>query len=181
MAEFLFLGFFLSLFPVTIFAVISGYFIPRDYSVKLSVTLAFSIEMVWRTITNFSNYPDWLSYVSEMRCEDEAEQIWMQKGSIVPIRFKVTRSEPGRCLETLVLPGPVPVLGNRKFVLETLGSNQTRLTLIQNGTVKNPMLRSYLFFFHRWRNPVQVFVENLETKLKIESAKRTVTQITQGV
>jgi hypothetical protein len=162
--EVLILGF-ISLFPLTLFGLISGFLMPRNYSVVRKKLLPVPASEVWTTIYDFAGYPIWLSYVSEMECESIGDKIWLQRGSIVPIRFQVTHVNSGKQLKTVMLPGAVPLMGSRTFTLMALDAQNSELTLLHEGAIANPLLRSYLFFFHRWRDPAQLFMDNLHQYL----------------
>jgi hypothetical protein len=131
---------------------ILGFFAPSQSKCIDSELIDASISEVWASVINFSNYPAWVSYVSDMTVDQHDDSIWLQEGHIVPIRFQVMSNSQEETIILKSTPGNVPgkninIESLRTIRLESVADNQTKVTLEETTEVLDPVLKSYLFFY----------------------------------
>jgi uncharacterized membrane protein len=167
MAELFLLGLLLSLPIIVIFAVIFGFSMPALHSNQEIFELPYPAAKIWNLIANIQSYPQWMENVLETKCEDELAQVWTQESEVIPVRFQVKNIEVEKRFELEIVPGNIPgkniqVDGNLVIELESLGESLTRVNIHHQGSIHNPMLRTFLFYFHKRDDPSKVIRRSLE-------------------
>ncbi len=134
------------------------------------------ISEVWASVVNFSNYPTWVSYVSEMTVDHHDSSIWLQEGHIVPIRFQVSSHTSQETIILKSTPGNVPgkninIESLRAIRLESIDDNKTKVTLEETTEVLDPLLKSYLFFylyfFEQKKTLGRLYLDSLQKRFKV--------------
>ena len=165
MAGLAFFGVFLLIGPALVGFSLFGFLVPRRYKIEEAQEFAASVDEVWAVISDFAKYPQWLSYSAVMTKESESPEVWKQEGPIVPVTFEVVSAVSPVRLELRLRPSKILLKGERSFVIESLGAKASKLTMTQSGEVPDPLLRAYLFLFHRKPDPVKIFLRDLRVRV----------------
>jgi hypothetical protein len=115
-----------------------GLALPRDHVAARAAVLARSPEDVWRVISNIDDYPRWRHGVKAIERLSQSE--FRERSSNGVIRYEVVEDRPREVRITRIADPKLPFGGRWIFELAGEGTG-TRLTITEDGFVKNPVFR----------------------------------------
>lgn len=147
--------------------------LPVEHTAQRTVQLDAPPEAVWALIATPERFAQWRSGIktaSALR-SGGAWSGWREEGSFGPMAFSVVQSAPPRRLVARIT-GDDSFGGTWSYVLEPAGSG-TRLTIIEDGEVYNPIFRfvsRYVMGHHR---TIDGYVADLRKALPARGATGT--------
>jgi uncharacterized protein YndB with AHSA1/START domain len=130
---------------VTLIAVVAviGALLPRDHIATLSARIAATPDAVWDVITDVAGHPSWRSDVQriEVLPSTATGASWREHSKNGALTMAVDHADAPRRLVTRIADKDLPFGGQWEYVIEPDGSNASRLTITERGSVYNPVFR----------------------------------------
>jgi uncharacterized protein YndB with AHSA1/START domain len=130
---------------VTVVAVviIVGAMLPRDHVAAMTGRVAATPDAVWSALTEPAAFPTWRSDVKtvDLLAPAPAGPTWRENSSQGAITFVVDAAEPPRRLVTRIADENLPFGGSWEYVVEPDGPSASRVTIVERGSVYNPIFR----------------------------------------
>jgi hypothetical protein len=119
-----------------------GWLLPKDHHVSRSVTVAAAPSDVFERITDVARAPEWRTDVRRVEAVTGSGlgMTFREVGSTGTIPYRVVGWEPDRRFVTEIADPTLPFGGSWTFVLDPVGT-QTRVTITEDGEVRNPIFR----------------------------------------
>ena len=119
-----------------------GYFLPVEHLAARRVVLPAPRDSVWKTITDVASYPSWRSDVNKVDvvASPNGRIAWREEsgGDVLPM--EIVNSSPPSSLQVRIASDSLPFGGTWTYLLRPAGQG-TALTIIENGSVYNPIFR----------------------------------------
>jgi uncharacterized protein YndB with AHSA1/START domain len=143
-----------------------GLFLPVRHSVTVVREVDGTPEEVWTLITNVEEFAEWRPGV------ERAESIepiggwpaWREEGPEGTLTFVVAAVEPERTFVAEIVDEGLPFGGRWTYALEPT-STGTRLSIIEDGFVYNPIYRFVSRFFLGHAGTAEAYLDALEARL----------------
>ena len=121
---------------------LGGLFLPRDHVASVRVHLEAGPSEVFATLANTDGYPGWRHEVErvERLAPLDGKPSWREYTQHGPVTYVLEMFVPGSRLVVAIDDDALPYGGRWVYVLEPVGGG-TRLTLTEEGFVKNPLFR----------------------------------------
>lgn len=117
-----------------------GLLIPREHSVTRSIHLDQPAEAVWAAITEYAAFPEWRSAVESVEPLPGGRNGWIEHTDMGPLPLEVVSEDPPCELVIRIADDDLPFEGTWTYELEETAEG-TRLTVREDGEVKNPVFR----------------------------------------
>ena len=123
--------------------VVIGTFLPRDHVAAMSARITAPPEAVWIALTDPARYPAWRKDVAtvEMLPPAPTGPSWRERSGHGAITMVMDVAERPRRMVTRIADDDVPFGGTWECLLEPDGPAYTRVTIIERGSVHNPLFR----------------------------------------
>jgi hypothetical protein len=139
-----------------------GAFLPKEFRWEGTTQFHGSAQEAWMRICSFERYPDWLTPLKRVECVDAASQVWRFSGNVSSLQFQKESEENARSLRLRLLSiAQLPIEGTCSFTLEEPTPGETQVTLCAEGRFEHKLMRGYLWFFHRKKAPVAIYLQAL--------------------
>ena len=126
-----------------------GSFLPRNHTARVTRDLPATPDRVWALVSDFAGTPRWRKDVTAITVEPSTggPMRFTEKSKQGAIPFEVLSQEPPRRQVVRIVDEKQPFGGTWTWNLEPSAAG-TRLTITEDGFIKNPMFRvlSKLFF-----------------------------------
>jgi polyketide cyclase/dehydrase/lipid transport protein len=123
---------------LVILMAVVGMFLPRDHVAARRATLAKPPETVWRALTDLDAHPSWRRGVKSI--ERLSAKQFRETSSQGSILFEITEDRANELRITRIADDKLPFGG--RWIFELAPDNGgTRLTITEDGFVKNPIFR----------------------------------------
>lgn len=119
-----------------------GYLLPKSHVASVSARFAARPDSIWASLTDVPAFPKWRPGLLrvEVLPDDNGQRGWREIGKHDTVTYRVIESVPPRRLVTRIADQNLPYGGSWSYDLTPDGSG-TRLTIIENGEVYNPIFR----------------------------------------
>ena len=125
-----------------------GSFLPRDHVAQMTRELSAPPERVWALVSDVEGTPKWRKDVTAVTVEPGPGPMrFTENSKHGEIPFELVTQEPPRRQVVRIVDEKQPFGGTWTWELEAI-DNGTRLTITEEGFIKNPVFRvlSRLFF-----------------------------------
>jgi uncharacterized protein YndB with AHSA1/START domain len=138
-----------SLIAIVLVVAIVGAALPRDHTAAMSARIPAAPESVWATLTTPAEFPRWRSDVKRVEVLPATPfgPSWREHGSSGAITYVVEAYEPPRRLVGRIADQGLPFGGSWEYRIEPEGAGESRVTIIERGSVYNPVFRFVSRFF----------------------------------
>jgi uncharacterized protein YndB with AHSA1/START domain len=143
-----------------------GYALSEKHMVSRESALAAPPEVVWNTITDFSNAPNFrfqLSRVDVLPAQNGLPAWREVERNGEAVTFAVTESKPPAKLVVRITGDNQPFGGTWTYELTPAGAG-TRLKITENGEIYHPIYRFVSHLFLNQASTIEEFLRALETK-----------------
>lgn len=143
-----------------------GWLTPRDHVVSRSLVVSEPPEVVFDVVTDWSGTAAWRPDVKsvEMLAGEPGETRWREETDDGAITFEeVERDRPRRVVVRIADPD-LPFGGTWTWELAPEGKG-TRVTVTENGEVKNPAFRFFARFVFGYHTTLERYLQALDEKL----------------
>jgi uncharacterized protein YndB with AHSA1/START domain len=139
-----------------------GAFMPAAHRVTRSVTLAQSPERVFATVTDVAASPAWRSDLAriEMLPPLAGKKRFREHGKNGKLLMEIDEEVPHRRLVTRIADDALPFGGRWIFEVAPEGSG-CKLTITEDGFVKNPVFRFLSRFVFSHTATMEAYLRNL--------------------
>jgi hypothetical protein len=136
------LGFAGLLVALVLIVCVIGYMLPKSHVASVSARFAAPPDSIWTSLTDVAAFPSWRPGVSrvELLPDENGQRGWREIGNHDAVPYRVVESDSPRRLVTRIADQNLPYGGSWTYELTPDGSG-TRLTIIENGEVYNPIFR----------------------------------------
>jgi hypothetical protein len=122
---------------VLVLMVLIGAFVPEQHTVSATVDLPASQQRVWQLLTDVDAQPKWRTGLKsiELRPDENGHSCWteVQKHMRMPLCADVSSPESTRTVR--IADRSLPFGGNWVYDLQSTGTDSSKLTITENGTV----------------------------------------------
>jgi uncharacterized protein YndB with AHSA1/START domain len=129
---------------------LAGSRLPRNHTARMTIQLAAPRDRVWALVSNFADAPRWRSDLRSVQLEPRGDGrlsfVETTRQGKVPFEV-VSQEAPGRQVVRIV-DDALPFGGTWTWELEAAGDG-TRVTITEEGFIKNPVLRLMGRFFFK--------------------------------
>jgi uncharacterized protein YndB with AHSA1/START domain len=127
---------------VVLLVVVIGMLLPPEHTARSHSAIHAPPDSVWRALTDVEAFPSWRTDVSQVErvTMPNGRRAWREIGKNGTITFEEVAAEPPRRLVARIADPTLPFGGSWTYDVapESAGS---RLTITENGVVRNPVLR----------------------------------------
>ncbi len=121
-----------------------GVTLPANHTASKSVDLPASAETVFDLVSDFAGQPAWRKGLErvEPAVGPGGRPAWrevFQGGRSMTL--ETTESDPPRRLVRTIVDAKGPFRGAWEFTIEPLGDDAARLTVVERGEIRNPLVR----------------------------------------
>lgn len=123
--------------------VIVGALLPRDHVAAMSARIPAAPESVWAALTTPAEFPAWRRDVRrvELLPATATGPSWREHGSNGAITFAIEAADPPRRLVGRIADQNLPFGASWEYQIEPDGANASRVTVVERGSVYNPIFR----------------------------------------
>lgn len=132
-----------SLVAIVLLVTIVGATLPRDHTAAMSARIPAAPESVWAALTTPAEFPQWRSDVKrvELLPATSSGPSWREHGGNGAITYVVEAYERPRRLVARIADQGLPFGGSWEYRIEPEGAAESRVTIIERGSVYNPVFR----------------------------------------
>ena len=148
---------------------IVGSMLPRDHVAAMSARVAASPEVVWAALTDRAAFPTWRRDVKriDLLPAVSAGPSWREHGSDA-ITYVAEVQDAPRRLVARIADKHLPYGGAWEYRIESDGASGSTVTVIERGSVYNPIFRFISRFFMGHTSTIDSFLRALGTKFGTE-------------
>lgn len=143
-----------------------GYSLSEKHTATGETALAAPPEVVWNTITDFSNAPNFRFHLSRVDVLPPQNGLpaWREvERNGDAISFAVTESQPPKKLVVRIAGEDQPFGGTWTYELTPAGSG-TRLKITENGEIYHPIYRFVSHLFLNQASTIEQYLRAIETR-----------------
>ena len=137
-----------------------GATLPREHTASGQVTLPAAPDRVFAVISDVRRYPDWRSNVSRVEVLSDLPLRWREYDGSDAITFEVVQSAPPLAWRVRIADPSLPFGGTWTYAIVPEGTG-TRLEIIENGEVYNPVFRFLSRFVIGHRTTIDACLDDL--------------------
>lgn len=155
-----------ALLGIVLIMFVVGLLLPRDHTARMTIRLNAAPERVWALVSNIEDTPRWRADVEriEMQPDSGGAGRFVEHSSQGSIPFQVvSREAPARQVIRIV-DADQPFGGTWTWVLDPDGTG-TRLTITEEGFIKNPLFRVMGALFFKPTATMDAYLRSLATEL----------------
>jgi uncharacterized protein YndB with AHSA1/START domain len=151
---------------VVVVVVVIGALLPVAHVATRSLVLPRSPSEVWSTMTDFAGLPSWRPGLKgvEVLPPRDGRVVFREDASYGRVTYEVVEQEAPRRLVTRIADDSLPFGGRWIYVLEPEGDT-TRVTITEEGSVKNPLFRFMSRFVFGHYASIDAYLAALRAKL----------------
>lgn len=125
--------------------VVGGAFLPRGHSCTVARTYRAAPERAWALLTGVEDFPRWRKDVKSVDVRERdaagAALAWTEHTSFGPMPLRTVEREPPFRLVGRIDSDALPFGGTWTYRIDDLGDGQVRLSITEDGEVKNVVFR----------------------------------------
>jgi hypothetical protein len=147
--------------------VVVGYSLPVNHRAQVTATIAAPPDQLYALITNVEAFPTWRTGVRsvEILPSPDGQRRWREVSKDGTIPFVVERQTPPAVLVTRIDSRSLPFGGTWTYELRSESPRLTRLEIVENGEIYNPIFRFVSRFFIGYEGTLRQYVSDVERKL----------------
>src|SRR5215510_3071830 len=122
---------------------IVGSLLPRDHIAAMSARVAATPEAVWAVIADPASFPTWRRDVKavDVLPATPTGPSWREHSSNGAITYVADVFEPPRRMIARITDEHLPFGGSWEYRVEPASATETKVTIIERGSVYNPIFR----------------------------------------
>jgi hypothetical protein len=147
--------------------VVVGYSLPVNHRAQVTATIAAPPDQVYALITNVAAFPTWRTGVRSVAIlpSPDGQRRWREVSKDGTIPFVVERQTPPAVLVTRIDSRSLPFGGTWTYELRSESPRVTRLAIVENGEIYNPIFRFVSRFFIGYEGTLRQYVSDVERNL----------------
>jgi len=120
-----------------------GYMLPRDHVAAMSARVNATPEAVWAVLTDPAGFPTWRHDIKtvDVLPATPTGPSWREHSSNGTITYVVDVLEPQRRLIARIADTKLAFGGSWEYRVEPVSAAETKVTIIERGSVYNPIFR----------------------------------------
>ena len=152
-----------------IIVAVVGSMLPRDHIAAMSARVAASPDAVWAALTDRAAFPTWRRDVKRVEPlpETTSGPSWREHGGD-SITYVAEVEEAPRRLVARIADKNLPYGGSWEYRIEPEGTSGSTVTVIERGSVYNPVFRFISRFFIGHTSTIDGFLRALGKKFGAE-------------
>jgi len=158
-----------SLIAIVVAITVVGILIPRTHVASSSLRLPQPADTVWAMVRNVESYPDWWSYAEAVSTGAEGMTYTLLDRHGQRITYEVVLSDPPRRFEMRIADEDLPFGGSWTYEVEADGAG-SRVTITENGVVKNPLFRFMARFVFGYHATIESYLAALADHFGVAAA-----------
>lgn len=158
-------------------AVVTGWLLPQDHVVAMSVRIAAPPDSVWAVIANPAGFPAWRPEVTQVDMlapgtAGGAGPAWREHTTDGVMKYVIDSANPPRQLVTRIADRNLPFGGQWDYRIEPEDSTRTAtmVTITERGSVYNPVYRFASRFVMGQTSTIDRYLRALGRRFGTESA-----------
>jgi uncharacterized protein YndB with AHSA1/START domain len=157
--------------------IIVGAMLQRDHVAAMTARVGATPDAVWSAISQPAAYPSWRKDVKtvELLAPTPAGPSWREHSAQGAITFVVDAAEPPHRLVTRIADKDLPFGGNWEYLVEPDGPSSSRVTVIERGSVYNPVFRFVSHFIMGHTAAIDAYLRALGKRFGTEPIPTAVT------
>ena len=140
--------------------VLMGMRLPKQHRVENSAEIGAPQLTVWTQISDVAAAPTWRSDVKRVEVLDEKR--WREYGKTGSVIFRLALSDPMRRRVVVIADRNLPFAGQWTYTLEPLPNGNTKVTIVEDATVFNPVYRFVGHYFIGERTTIDHYLNDLQ-------------------
>jgi hypothetical protein len=155
---------------------IVGSLLPRDHVAAMSARVAAAPDAVWAALTDRAAFPTWRRDVKriELLPDSSSGPSWREHAGHDAITYVAETQEPPRRLVSRIAGKNLPYGGSWEYRIEPDGASGSTVTVIERGSVYNPVFRFISRFFMGHTSMIDGFLRALSKKFGTEATPTAV-------
>lgn len=154
----------------------AGTILPKQHSVSRSIPIAQPADTVWKVITDYPAITEWHAHiksVTQLDNSSEGNNVWRfeDKRGHYMVLEEVEKQAPHKLI-TRIVKTDCPFGGEWVFELRENGEG-TVLTITENGTIRNPVLRVFSRYILGYNKGIKMYEDALLKKLEAPEETKT--------
>ncbi|MEX0891060.1 MAG: SRPBCC family protein [Gemmatimonadota bacterium] len=157
------LGSILGLFGLV---VLTGLLLPAGHTAAVAGTYRASPEAVWHAVTDLDGLAAWRPDVDRVERLGETDGLlrWREHNQYGAVTYQALEAVPGRRFAARIVDEDLPYGGTWTWLFEP-AEGGTRLTIVEEGQVYNPIFRTLSRFVFGHHRTLEAYHELLATHL----------------
>lgn len=153
------------LFILAALVLVVGMTLDERHTVSRSATLPHAPAAVWSVVRDFGRAAEWQPDVDSMeRVDGQSSETWRMSGGFGEILIRVQDEVAGQELVTRIVDDGLPFGGTWTYQLEPVADG-TRLTITEDGFVRNPLYRFMARYVFGYEKTVEEYLDALRDRL----------------
>jgi hypothetical protein len=164
--------------------VVIGALLPRDHVATLTARIAAPADSVWAALTDPGSFPAWRPDVQrvEMLPPTPTGPSWREHARTGAITYVIDAWEPPRRMIARIADRDLPFGGSWEYRVEPDGPAATQVTIIERGSVYNPVFRFMSRFVMGQTATIDAYLRALARRFGSEGKPtRAIAGATNGV
>ena len=147
--------------------VLVGYMLPVKHRAQVTATIAAPPDQVYALITNVAAFPSWRTGVrsAEVLPSPDGKRHWREVSKNGTIPYVVESENPPMGLVGRIDSRSLPFGGTWTYELRSDSAGRTRLDIIEDGEIYNPIFRFVSRFLIGYEGTMREYVADVERKL----------------
>jgi uncharacterized protein YndB with AHSA1/START domain len=139
---------------------LAGAVLPRRHSATRAAVYRQPPAAVWRALTDWRAFPSWRPEIRSVRELPQGRLGWIETSAQGELPLAVERQEEPALLVLRIADESLPFGGTWTWRLEPTAEG-TRLTITEDGEVKNPIFRFLARFVFGHTRTMETYLRNL--------------------
>jgi len=167
---------------LVIIVIAIGAILPRDHTAAMTARVAATPESVWSTLTNPAEFPSWRRDVKtvDVLPPTPTGPSWREHSAQGAITFVVDAAERPKRLVGRIADKNLPFGGSWEYLIEPDGPSNSRVTIVERGSVYNPIFRFVSRFFMGQTATIDAYLRALGKRFGSEPTPTVVTLAGDG-
>jgi len=147
--------------------VVVGYSLPVKHSARVTTVIDAPPDQVYAIITNVAAFPEWRTGVRsvEILTSPDGKRRWREVSKNGTIPYVAESENPPTGLATRIDSRSLPFGGTWTYELRPDSSGVTRLEIVENGEIYNPIFRVVSRFLIGYEGTLREYVTDVQRKL----------------
>lgn len=145
--------------------ILTGFLLPPDHRASTRATITAPRDDVWRTLLDVRAFPEWREDVEavEILSADQGRFAWRERGAQGPITYEHVEVHAPERLVSRLTDESLPFGGTWTYELGEVPAG-TEVTIIEHGTVRNPLFRFLSHFVFGHHSTQESFLRSLAAR-----------------
>jgi uncharacterized protein YndB with AHSA1/START domain len=161
---------------VAVVVVVIGTLLPRDHVAAMSARIAAPPDAVWAVLTDPATFPTWRRDVKRVdllppTATGPSYREYSRSGAIT---YVTEILEPPRRLVGRIADENLPFGGSWEYRIEPDGASASRVTIIERGSVYNPVFRFVSRFVMGHTSTIAAYLRALGARFGVDASPAVV-------